>query len=665
MAVDIKRIRKGKRKLPPRVLVYGFDGIGKAQPIDAMILTPNGFSEMGSMQVGDLVIGADGNPVRVVGVFPQGKKKIFRVVMKDGAETECCEEHLWSTNTITESLAGKPYSVRTLSEIRDTFLYRMGNNNPKTPNDLPNHRVPVTDPVTFVVRGQRPLHPYLLGLLLGDGTLGATSIHFHKPEPDIMDRLASLLPEQDTVTRFEDGTGLRIRRKILTAPRVASETFMALSTLGLIGLSSLEKFIPDPYLFSSIEDRTELLRGIADTDGHVIRSGQRIEISTSSPRLKDGIIFLVRSLGGVITLREKIPTYSYNGEKRIGAKSWRMLAAFPRGLCPVSSEKHLAKWRIDQTPHYQSIVEIEEVGEKECQCIKVDAPDGLYVTDDFIVTHNTSFAAGAPRPFIIDANKGSSKFDVEAVEPTSWEDAMSWIDAVADGTVKCDTLVLDSLTDLEAMSHVKLFPNDTVTGYKGGYGKGDDVVAGEWRLVQAKLERIWLSGKSIVLVAHARVRKFEDPTGPGYERFEVSSRPGLAGQLRMWSDYVLFCREDVGVAPGGGKAVTTGTRWMYTRRTPAYDAKARASLMFPEKILLSWHEFQLALDLDNAGNRSGVEASISEMLSEIGDTELDTKVRSYIKEFPSGLMEAYNSVSARLEEARKSKAAPQEQTAAQ
>lgn len=277
----------------------------------------------------------------------------------------------------------------------------------------------------------------------------------------------------------------------------------------------------------------------------------------------------------------------------------------------------------------------------------------------------TSFAAGAPRPFFIDANKGSSKFDVEAVEPNSWDDARSWIDAVADGTVKCDTLVLDSLTDLEAMSHAKLFPQDTVTGYKGGYGKGDDVVSSEWRLVLAQLERVWLSGKAIVVVAHARVRKFEDPTGPGYERFEVSSRPGLAGQLRMWSDFVFFCREDVGIAPGGGKAVTTNVRSMYTRRTPAYDAKARASLMFPEKILLSWHEFQLALDLDNAGNRSGVEASIAEMLSEIGDPELDKKVREYIKDFPAGIMEAYNSVSARLEEARKKAAAPQEQTAAQ
>jgi hypothetical protein len=266
----------------------------------------------------------------------------------------------------------------------------------------------------------------------------------------------------------------------------------------------------------------------------------------------------------------------------------------------------------------------------------------------------TSFAAGSVNPFIIDANKGSHKFDVQAVDVGSWEDARSWIDAVADGSIKCDTLVLDSITDLEAMSHGKLFPGETVTSFKGGYGKGDDVVTGEWRLLLAQLERIWMSGKSIIMVAHARVRKFEDPTGPGYERFEISSRPPLAGLLRMWSDFVLFCREEVGAS--NGKGVTTGVRRMYTRRTPAYDAKARASLMFPESILLSWKDFQQALD--NDGNRNDVEASISEMLAEIGDAELDTKVRGYIKEFPNGVMEAFNSVSARLDETRKKLAAP-------
>jgi len=268
----------------------------------------------------------------------------------------------------------------------------------------------------------------------------------------------------------------------------------------------------------------------------------------------------------------------------------------------------------------------------------------------------SSFAAGAPKPFFIDANKGSHKLDVEAVDANSWEDGRQWVDAVADGTVKCETLVLDSVTDLEAMSHAKLFPGDSVTAYKGGYGKGDDVVTGEWRLLLAQLERVWQSGKRIIMVAHARVRKFEDPTGPGYERFEVACRPQLAGMLRQWVDHVLWVREEVGIV---GKreeragTVTTGVRWIYTRRVPAYDAKARASITFPERILLSWQEFQKAIDAD--GNSSGLEAEIVEMLTEISDPELDKSVRGYIKEYPAKIVEAHNRVSARLAETRQKK----------
>jgi hypothetical protein len=274
----------------------------------------------------------------------------------------------------------------------------------------------------------------------------------------------------------------------------------------------------------------------------------------------------------------------------------------------------------------------------------------------------TSFAAGAPGAFIIDANKGSHELDVEAVDVSSWDDARSWIDAVIDGTVKLKngerpkTLVLDSITDLEAMSHAKLFPNDTVTGYKGGYGKGDDVVVAEWRIVLAQLERAWQSGIGIVMVAHARVRKFEDPTGPGYERFEVACRPLLAGMLRQWVDHVLFVREGVGMVGKKDEragVVTDGVRWMYTRRVPGYDAKARASLLFPERILLSWGEFQKALD--NDGNRHELEATISEILSEIGDPELDKSVRAYIREYPAQIVEAHNRVSARLEDVRRKK----------
>lgn len=667
MAVDLKRIVKGKVERPPRVVLYGFEGVGKAQPIDAMVMTPTGFVEMGSLEVGDRVVGSDGKPVHVVGVFPQGKKKVFRVVMKDGAETECCEDHLWETTTVTDSLQGKPSKVRALAEIREKFLYRKGTEgDPSNANDVPNHRIPVAMPVEFDSVGSLPLQPYLLGLLLGDGVLGADSVEFCKPEPDVMDRLATMLPESDTITRFEDGTGLRIRRKKLSAPRDHSDTSKALSMLGLRGLSSLEKFIPDAYLFASVEDRTELLRGICDTDGHVIRSGQRVEISTSSPRLRDGVLFLVRSLGGVITLTQRVPTYTHNGERRTGSMSWRMLAAFPHGLCPVSSEKHLVKWRTDQTPHYQTIVEVEEVGEKDCRCIKVDAENGLYLTDDFIVTHNTGFAAGAPNVFFLDANQGSHKYNVERVAIESWVETFEWLDAIEQGHVKCDNVALDVLSDLENMSHAHLFPDTSISKYEGGYGKGDDVALMAWRQLLAKIERVWLRGKGVIFIAHAQVKKFEDPTGPGYERFELACRKNIAALLKGWSDYVFFARESVTLATEKGKtakATTTGERWIYTKRTPAYDAKARGTVLFPDRIPLSWEEFSRAVKEDDERGKQ-MTRELEAMLAEIGDKAYEKQVRDFLAQYPpdrhpNTLVDSFNRVQIRLNE-KKSESADAE-----
>src|SRR3954468_24601287 len=72
---------------------------GRAQPVDTGVLTPDGFRPIGSLQVGDLVIGSDGIPTPVLGVYPQGRKPVFEVRSQDGASTRCCGEHLWQVFT--------------------------------------------------------------------------------------------------------------------------------------------------------------------------------------------------------------------------------------------------------------------------------------------------------------------------------------------------------------------------------------------------------------------------------------------------------------------------------------------------------------------------------------------------------------------------------------
>lgn len=263
----------------------------------------------------------------------------------------------------------------------------------------------------------------------------------------------------------------------------------------------------------------------------------------------------------------------------------------------------------------------------------------------------TRFAAGAPDPFFIDVNRGSFAYDVQRLVPDTWPETLEIIEAVEKGQIKCKSLVIDALGDLEHIGNVEFFPGTTITKYDGGYGKGEDLAVARWRELLAAVERVWVSGKTIVFVGHAQVKHFDDPTGPGYDRFELAIRGKIAGIIRQWSDYVLFAREDVSQQKVSGdvKAVTNGTRWLHTSRTPAFDAKSRGTTLFPERILLSWDEFAKARAAD-AERAEALRQEINTMLTAIGDKKLDEMVKEYLRANPGMIVEARNRVAARFEE---------------
>lgn len=263
----------------------------------------------------------------------------------------------------------------------------------------------------------------------------------------------------------------------------------------------------------------------------------------------------------------------------------------------------------------------------------------------------TSFAAGAPDPFFIDMNKGSFAYDVHRVIPETWQEILEWVEAVEKGTIKCQTLVLDSLSDTENIGNAEFFPGTTIEKYEGGFGKGDGYALAKWRELLSAIERVWLMDKTIILIGHAQVKTFTDPTGPSYDRFQLAMRDKLAGQVRRWSDFVLFAREEVSQQKVGNetKAVTNGNRWVHTRRTPAFDAKSRGTTLFPERILLSWDEFSKARAAD-AERAEALRQEINTMLVAIGDKKLDEMVKEYLRANPGMIVEARNRVAARFEE---------------
>ena len=378
--VDLDKLTAGLHA-GDMIIIAARPSTGKAQPLDAKILTPDGFVYMGEISIGSTVIGSDGLPHRVVGVFPQGVKDVFTVEFSDGSRTMCTEDHLWFTQTRDErrrrnSCVG---SVKTTGQIAKTIH--------RTDGGERNHVVPTVKPIIFQSAPPLPMHPWLMGALIGDGTLKKGCVLFHKPEKDVQEKVISLLPQGDAAVEIVGG--LRIKRS--KRSNEPSETRKVINGFGLNVLSE-EKFIPEPYMRATPGDRLELLRGLMDTDGSV--SGSAIEYSSSSKKLSEQVCDLARSLGATCSMGSvRTPHFSYKGERRSGLPSYRMQIWFHDELTvPVSSSKHIGRLKSTGRHVHRSITSIAPCGTAECQCISVDSADGLYVTDDYILTHNTSIA---------------------------------------------------------------------------------------------------------------------------------------------------------------------------------------------------------------------------------------------------------------------------------
>ena len=361
---------------------------GRAQPLSSKVLTPWGFRDIGSLEVGDLVLGSDGQPTPVLGVYPQGRKTVFRVRTQDGASTRACDEHLWAVRTPEDRRRGKPARVLQTQDmvgrLRRAHQHRF---------ELPV----LSEPAAFPERDV-PLDPYALGLLLGDGCLTLrTTPSFSTKDPELVDALATSIPGIAVRHKgaFDDNLN---RPQGRGGDRSANPVSAMLREYGLAGTTSKTKFVPHAYLQNSAGVRLALLQGLLDTDGGpVMQHGRscRIQYTTVSPRLRDDVVFLVRSLGGVAYWRTRLAEGRRPG--RAGGRpvnhrsdAFVMEIRLPTGVEPFRlRRKAQAYAEAAGGRPMRFITAIEPDGEEETVCISVAAADSLYITDDFLVTHNT------------------------------------------------------------------------------------------------------------------------------------------------------------------------------------------------------------------------------------------------------------------------------------
>lgn len=368
---------------PIRVAVASGHGIGKAIHSRITVDTPDGRRRWGDIKEGDLLWGTDGGRVRVVDVPFNGTAPCYKVTFDDGASTVVSSGHLWTVRGRAQrrvDRSGGPTMRWVTMATIDILEAGVKRRNGKAMSR--QWEVPTYEAVQYPT-ANLPVHPYVLGLLLGDGHMAsATAVASGEGIMAHIDDIGA-----GASSRFESSNAFSfyvrgVRRDI--------------EALGLGGTLASTKFIPDAYKYAGVEQRKELLRGLIDTDGEVNKNGT-VGYSTASKRLADDIVWLARSLGCKARIQPTVkrPTYTYKGERKEGLPSYRLTITYPENFGRVCYVRHKAERVKPVARRYLTrwIDSIEYVGEEECKCVSVDRPDGLFLANDFIVTHN-SFTTG-------------------------------------------------------------------------------------------------------------------------------------------------------------------------------------------------------------------------------------------------------------------------------
>ena len=359
-------------------------GSGKAQPKSTLIPTPEGDKLLGDLKIGDYIFDANGEPTKVLGIFDQGLLDAYEVVFSDGRKTICCGEHLWTHYNYFSRSDKDNLFTETLNSMLKRDLNVIINR-----GTVKRYSIPLCSPIKYEEK-KFEIDPYVIGVFLGDGCCTDKYLTLSSADESLVAEVANIcgftykrLSLKNYNWKFyKEGKIVRTQEFFKSFPTICRRSEC--------------KEIPTEYFYGSIEQRYALIQGLLDTDGSVnIRVNPKVVFTTTSPYLRDGIIKLMYSLGqSAVSDEGKMGKYSVNPYYTINLriqeetkdKLFRLKRKRDKILAP---KKDYLKWKFDRLP----IKEINKLHQKyDMRCIYVDNPDHLYLTNDYIVTHNTTIA---------------------------------------------------------------------------------------------------------------------------------------------------------------------------------------------------------------------------------------------------------------------------------
>lgn len=386
-AVFDKWFKSKKKYRKPILRIGGGSGSGKAQPDDTIIPTPRGLRRLDELKVGDKVFNLEGREVTVLGIYPQGVQDTYEVTFRDGRKTRCNLDHLWYVQDMFSR--SDELVVLSLREILEK--YKRG---PKF-----RYAVPMPGPVRYRRRWVS-IDPYVMGAMLGNGCLSRRALTISSGNMFVPGKIAELIGNPSSMKRhgsysYEFCVPGVTRGEFGGRKLIQTRDFFK-DYPELIGSKSHTKFIPEDYKYNSVDNRLRLLQGLLDTDGTIHKTSYTISYSTVSPQLALDVQEVARSLGFDARIKfyrvTETNPLARNDKYEVfircpeGEKS-KLFSIKPRG---VNIAKKAADYK-SRRKNIQRIINIEYVGKTSQRCIYIDDPLHVYITENYIPTHNTHF----------------------------------------------------------------------------------------------------------------------------------------------------------------------------------------------------------------------------------------------------------------------------------
>lgn len=340
---------------------------GKLLADDTPILTDNGWKNHGDLRLGDKVIGSDGKFTTITLIHPK-YHTTHKVTMSDGSEIYCHYRHEW---TVFDRVSNRWKTLETKEMLEKLQIIEKS-------GKVRNRYMLPLKPIIQGEEKELHIHPYVFGAWIGDGTTSKPRLSDPECDSAIFDKI------------IECGYPMKKRYVHNTTGVISAEFENLKQGLNKYGLCNRydkdNKYIPEDYLHASIEQRLQLLAGLLDTDGTLNKKEHRYQYSTTSEKVKDGIVELINTFGWRVCAVKCAPHTSSYGI--VGKKDCYVISFNPTIHIPcVLERKRLFEFSKQRRIAIKSI---EKAEHKQGNCITVANLDGIYLAGkNLIPTHNT------------------------------------------------------------------------------------------------------------------------------------------------------------------------------------------------------------------------------------------------------------------------------------